>query len=183
MHWLRRYPGIGVQIRGIRLSKARHLLEEGAQWLSVVLVGVAAALLAAMMFLTGTDVILRYLFNRPLVGPYELTESMMLLIVFLGLANTQLKKGHVSVDLVVPHFSPRVQAIANSVTTLISLGVLSLISWQIILLAKVDWERGLISSTLGFPVAPVLFLVAFAAIVFCLILLTDLINNISAGMK
>ena len=38
---------------------------------------VAAGILALMMFLTALDVLLRYIFNRPISGALEITEFMI----------------------------------------------------------------------------------------------------------
>ena len=48
--------------------------------------GVAAsAILLAMMGLTFVDVIARYVFNRPLAGAFEVTELLLLVLIFAGL--------------------------------------------------------------------------------------------------
>ena len=46
----------------------------------------ASGVLAAMMFLTVSDVFLRYFLRRPILGATELTENMMVCLAFLGLA-------------------------------------------------------------------------------------------------
>ena len=43
-------------------------LERGIQGLSRAINGIGVGFLALMMFLTGTDVTLRYIFNRPIAG-------------------------------------------------------------------------------------------------------------------
>ena len=51
-----------------------------------VLLGVAAAaILLAMMGLTFVDVVARYVFNRPLAGAFEVTELLLLVLIFAGL--------------------------------------------------------------------------------------------------
>jgi len=50
------------------------------------LLGVAASMiLLAMMLLTTVDVVARYLFNRPLRGAFEITELMLVVLIFAGL--------------------------------------------------------------------------------------------------
>ena len=45
----------------------------------------ASAILFCMMTLTFVDVVLRYVFNRPLRGGFEVTELMLLVLIFAGL--------------------------------------------------------------------------------------------------
>ncbi len=48
--------------------------------------GVAAsAILMAMMCLTFVDVVARYVFNRPVRGGFEVTELLLLVLIFAGL--------------------------------------------------------------------------------------------------
>lgn len=57
--------------------------------------------LALMMIAVTVDAGGRYFFNSPLSGVYEVTELyFMITIVFLGLAQTQRRRGHVRVDFV-----------------------------------------------------------------------------------
>ncbi|UCG64349.1 MAG: TRAP transporter small permease, partial [Deltaproteobacteria bacterium] len=73
--------------------------------------GIAMGTVAAMMFLTATDVILRYIFNRPISGAYEVIEYMMAILIPFGLAYCALQGGHVSVDLLVSRFPKKIQSI------------------------------------------------------------------------
>jgi TRAP-type C4-dicarboxylate transport system permease small subunit len=60
------------------------------KWLwrcELLLVYAAILATAGMMFLTTADALGRYLFNRPIVGAYEITEKyLMVAAIFLGLS-------------------------------------------------------------------------------------------------
>lgn len=61
--------------------------------------GVAAAtVLFAMMMLTSVDVLLRYVFNAPLRGAFEVTELLMAVLIFCGLPLVSRRDEHVTVD-------------------------------------------------------------------------------------
>jgi TRAP-type transport system small permease protein len=50
------------------------------------ILGVAASgILFAMMLLTFADVVGRYVFNRPVPGAFEVTELLLLVLIFAGL--------------------------------------------------------------------------------------------------
>lgn len=165
------------------LSKAAHSLYRVVYLISRSINSVAAGILIAMMFLTAADVLLRYIFNRPLTGALELTEFMMVSIVAFSAAYCVYLKGHVRVELVISRFSTRVQAVMNSITYLLSLGLFSLITWQGFLYIKAILNDKLTSAVLLVPIFPFVAILAFGFIVFVLMLLVDCIKFISQAVK
>ena len=68
--------------------------------------GVAAsAILLGLMMLTVVDVIARYAFNRPLRGAFEVTELLLLVLIFAGLPLVSLAGEHAVMDFVDPVLS------------------------------------------------------------------------------
>ncbi|OAN75665.1 hypothetical protein A8B82_01670 [Sulfitobacter sp. EhC04] len=59
----------------------------------------AAASLFAMMLLTFVDVTMRSFANAPVAGAAELTEILLIMIVFIALPITSMQDRHVTVDL------------------------------------------------------------------------------------
>ena len=65
------------------------------------LLGVAASVvLLLMMALTVVDVVARYAFNRPLRGAFEVTELMLLVLIFAGLPLVSFTDEHAVMDFV-----------------------------------------------------------------------------------
>ncbi len=65
------------------------------------LLGVAAsAILMAMMLLTFVDVVARYVFRRPVRGAFEVTELMLLVLIFAGLPLVSFTDEHAVMDFV-----------------------------------------------------------------------------------
>lgn len=62
-----------------------------------------------MMFLIVANATSRKLFNHPLEGTHEMTESSMVLVVFLALAYTQMKGGHIRIALLTRYLPIRRQ--------------------------------------------------------------------------
>src|SRR5688572_6536462 len=60
----------------------------------------ASAILFAMMALTFVDVVARYVFNRPIRGAFELTELLLLVLIFAGLPLVSHADEHVTMDFV-----------------------------------------------------------------------------------
>jgi C4-dicarboxylate transporter DctM subunit len=139
--------------------------------------------LALMMLLTTADVIGRYIFNTPLTGAFELTEFMMAVVIAFGLSYTQVKKGHVNVDVVTEKLSKRVQAVINSITCLMFLCLFVLISWRLILYAERLRLANQTSASLYIPVFPFIDLVALGGIILCLVLVADLLGYLAEATK
>ena len=76
----------------------------------------------AMMCLTSADAVSRYLFNRPIVGAYEITEKyLMVAAVFLGLSYAYRGGGFIRVTFLVDRLPPGAKAFADYLAHGISL--------------------------------------------------------------
>lgn len=154
-------------------------LNKIARKASEVLHSVGLGVLAVMMFLTAFDVILRYVFNKPIMGSFELTEYMMAIVVAFSLAYCYVVKGHVTVDLVVGRFSQRIQAIIDSVTGFIGFGMFCLITWQSGLQTIIQRGSGLTSAVLLIPAFPFVAVVALGSAVLALAVLASFFESLS----
>ena len=67
--------------------------------LSDILAVCAATCVLLMMLLTSIDIAMRCLTGGSLAGAHEINESLMVAVVYLGLAYTQKKREHVSLSL------------------------------------------------------------------------------------
>ena len=62
----------------------------------------ALAMLALIVMgsVTVFDVALKYLFNRPITGAYDLVESLLPVVIFHGLPATLLRRQNIAIDLI-----------------------------------------------------------------------------------
>jgi len=135
-------------------------------------------ILLVMMFLTIVDVIGRKFFSAPITGSYELTEFLLALLVFCSIGYTQIQKGHIATDALVSRFSPRTQALIESTVYLISLGITSVMTWQLVAQAKRLWLGKNVTGVLHLPIHPFVIAAAFGSLLFCLALLVDFFNSL-----
>lgn len=143
----------------------------------VVFVKYAALwILAMMMFLTFTDVLLRYIFNSPVPGSAELIEFMMGIVVTFSVAYTAHKKSHISVDLVLVYLKERTRKLIGCVTSFLTLILFVLICWQTFVLITEDYHSKIISAVLYIPVYPFITAVAVGFLTLCLVLLTEFLS-------
>jgi TRAP-type C4-dicarboxylate transport system permease small subunit len=165
------------------LYKATGALNRVVALISRYINSVAAGILIAMMFLTAADVLLRYLFNRPISGSFEITEYMMAIIVSFGLAHCAIQKGHVRVDLVLSRFTPKGQAVISSFMYLLSFVFFVLVTWQSLLYIGKIFKSHLTSAVLLIPNFPFVALLAIGIAVFSLVLLVDFLDYLSQVVK
>jgi len=161
------------------LNKVVHFIGITAGVTAKVANGIAAVFLFMLMLLTCADVALRYLFNKPILGSFELTEFMMAIIIGLALAYCALMKGHVRVDLVVSSLPARGQTIMNSIANFAFLGLFVLITWRIIPRALQMMEAGQLTAILRIPVFPFVLVVAVGTLVLCIVLLKNFFEDLS----
>ncbi len=152
-------------------------LEKGIINTSNVLNVIGMVLLFVLMMQGATDVIGRYLFNKPIIGTMERGQVFLALMVFLGWGYTQIAKAHVNVELFFHRFPPRVQAITKFVTTFLVLVFFILIGWQAIMSAKLYHEGGRLIYVIHWPLAPFQFVVTLGALVLCLVLIMEMVRS------
>jgi TRAP-type C4-dicarboxylate transport system permease small subunit len=76
----------------------------------------ASVFILIMMLLTTVDVVLRYIFNSPLLWAYEVTEYLLVATLYLALAFTEAEGQHVNVQIVYSRLSPTGQNITYIIT-------------------------------------------------------------------
>jgi TRAP-type C4-dicarboxylate transport system permease small subunit len=91
----------------------------------------ASAILFAMMCLTFVDVVARYAFNRPIRGAFELTELLLLVLIFAGLPLVSHADEHVTMDFA-DHWlaAPARARLRRAVDLLVAL-LMAFMAWQV----------------------------------------------------
>lgn len=123
------------------------LLERTLGWL-------AAVVLFSMMVLTFVDVIGRKFFDASIAGSLEITELLMLLLIFAGLPLASLKGEHVIFDLL-DRFVPRgLTRLQHSLSHLLSASLLAGAAWLTFSRAARTLEQGDQTAQLAIGIAP-----------------------------
>lgn len=117
---------------------------------------VSGATMLAMMFLTALDVLGRYVFKHPISGTADLTEVMMVVIVFLALSDTASSGGHISVEVVTSHLSRRKQLLMKAVTLFFSSLISAVLAWRLGANALYTLNNPEFTDVLALPIAPFL---------------------------
>jgi TRAP-type C4-dicarboxylate transport system permease small subunit len=91
----------------------------------------ASAILMGMMCLTFVDVVARYVFNRPIRGGFEVTELMLLVLIFAGLPLVSHADEHVTMDFVDRMLSSRARLWLNRAVHLLVAALMFFMAWQV----------------------------------------------------
>ncbi len=156
--------------------------ERFVTWLSRLLDKIAGWSLVGMMLLTVADVILR-LFRRPILGTYEIVGLLGAIVIAFAMPHTTLQRGHVSVGIVVSKLSLSAQSLISLITRILSIILFALIAWECLQYGIDLKAAGEVSMTLCLPFYPVLYGIALAAIVVCLVVVNGILKSMAKGVR
>jgi TRAP-type C4-dicarboxylate transport system permease small subunit len=132
------------------------------------------------MMITVIDVFLRFFFNSPITGTTEISQLMMIIIVFPALGWAAVDRTHIRVDLLIRLFPDKPKAVLNSITLLIALGVYSIIAWRSFLESAVVNRQ---TSLINLPFAPFYWIMSVSLAIFCLAILALIIEEVGKAVK
>ena len=154
-----------------------ELLNKLNKTLNNVLMWLAGCLLAFMIILTCANIFCRLVW-LPIRGTFELMGYFGAVITAFALGYTQIKKGHIAVDIVVLGFSPRVRSILNAINCAICLAFFVVVGWQIWRYATNLWRTGEVTETLRIVYYPFTYAVAVGCFALAFVFLVELLNSL-----
>ena len=131
-----------------------------ARTLDRVLVTTAAVSLFALMAFTFADVVLRYVFARPVRGGLEVVELLMVAMIFSGLPLVSRRDEQVTIDTVETHFPDAIRAGLRRVMHMVAAAGLAGAAWLMVRKAATLAEFGDRTQLLGVPIAPFVYFMA-----------------------
>jgi len=136
-----------------------------------VVLGIASsAILFCMMMLTFVDVIARYVLNRPIRGAFEITELMLLVLIFAGLPLVSHADEHVTMDFIDRWLLARARLRLQRLVHLVCAGVMAFMAWQVWIKAATISRYGDATDVLRIVYGPFVYFMA------AMIALTGLIH-------
>jgi tripartite ATP-independent transporter DctM subunit len=112
---------------------------------------VAAVLVCIMPIPVFVDVVMRTVFEFSLTGIVEIEEYFLLLVIYYSLAYTHITAGHIRIDLITERIPSSLQPVMNSVTSLLSVVLFVLMTWQLAAIGVDELKLGRLSSSLRLP--------------------------------
>jgi TRAP-type transport system small permease protein len=159
-------------------NSALARVESIIHWLSAKINLVALIGVVVLMILVFADVMLRYFFNSPITGSYDVAPLILLVIVAAGLAQNQVIKANIAIDFLVTKLNRRSRSVVACIGYLLSIGLFVLISWRSFIYATVLLQKSEVTHTIRLPLGPFAYVIAVCSALFCLVLLIDLVKSI-----
>jgi TRAP-type C4-dicarboxylate transport system permease small subunit len=128
------------------------------------------------MVLSSADIFMRYLFNSPITGTYDVVSLMGAVLASFAMPYTMLQKGHVAVEVLIQSLSRTKQLIIETFTHFLGITLFLVLVWQAILLSRDMKEAGEVTPTLLVPFYPVVYCMAICFFLLSLAILVNLLN-------
>lgn len=141
----------------------------------------AMGVLLLMMLLTVADVFLRATLNKPIIGTTEITEQMMVAVVFLGFGWCTLQGRHIRVDLFVSRYRPGTQRVVDLMIHFVGLVLVAVICWRTFVTTLTVQQLGITCAYIGVPKYPFYALAAFGWAVLFVAMASLFVKNIKEG--
>ena len=120
----------------------------------------ASAILFALMLLTFVDVVGRYLFNRPMRGGFEVTELLLLVLIFAGLPLVSRADEHVTMDFIDRLLGARAQQLFVRAVHGLCAAIMLLLTWLMWLKADRIWAYRDATDVLRIAYGPFVYFMA-----------------------
>lgn len=134
------------------------------------------------MLLAMGNIIIRA-FYRPFGATYEVISFLSTIVFAFALGASQIKKVHVTVDLLIDKLPQQVRKTLEILVCLLSVALFSTITWQMLLYAGRLHQRSHVSDALMVPISPLVYSLAFGFAFISFVLIVDLFKLLRSDDK
>jgi len=135
----------------------------------------------SVMLLIIVNILMRKLFNMPIIGTVELTGLLTATGIGFALANCELNNGNVAMSIITDKFNAKTQRIIEIFIHLLSLSFWIMVTWRIFLFGSSSFTSGWVSSTASLPVFPFIFILFFNVLCLCFVVALKLLCSFRNG--
>jgi TRAP-type C4-dicarboxylate transport system permease small subunit len=133
--------------------------------------------LVTMIVLTCSNIFFRLVWI-PVKGTFELMGFFGALVTAFALSYTQMRRGHIAVDVLINTFTKKTRKVVDIVNHTICCLFFCIAAWQIAIKAGTLLNTGEVTETLRIIYYPFTYGVAFGCAALTLILFQDLVKTI-----
>jgi TRAP-type C4-dicarboxylate transport system permease small subunit len=160
-----------VSTSGGLMSGFLKIVEKLSKWMSFI----SGCALTVIMLVTVADVFLR-LFNRPIVGTYEIVGFGGAIVIGFAVPITSWIRAHIFVDFAINSFSKKIQNIFNISTRITGIILFILIGWQLFVYGFGLYQSGEVSTTRQMPFYPIAYGLGVCCFIQCMVLISDIVK-------
>jgi TRAP-type C4-dicarboxylate transport system permease small subunit len=141
----------------------------------------AALVVISMVGILCYEVFMRYIVHKPPAWAWEIAESMLCLIAFLGAAWLLREDGHVSVDIVHSQLKPRLKTLIDIVTSALGMAICLIIGWAGAGITIDHFQSGItLPGYLDLPKAPLLLFIPLGCFMLSIQFLRKAFNHLKS---
>jgi TRAP-type C4-dicarboxylate transport system permease small subunit len=148
------------------------LLARISDILNKILLGIAGVLLLGTVFLTCANIFLRMVWV-PIDGTFELVGFFGAVLTAFALGYTQLRQGHIAIDILTMQYPDRLQTVVSGTNGLLCGLFFSFCGWRVAVWAATISREGEVTETLRIIFHPFIYCVAFGCFVLAFVLFID----------
>ena len=126
--------------------------------INLVLAFICGALVFLYMFLVGTNITGRYLFNKPIDGTLEIGQLVLASVIFFSLAYTQQEDAHIRVTAVLKTLPQRWQDRFETAILAIGFLIMILMAWRALPFAMESFRMREVHMSVDVPIWPTKFI-------------------------
>jgi TRAP-type C4-dicarboxylate transport system permease small subunit len=146
------------------IVKTVDVIAQVLNWVSLVC-------FAGIMFFIVVDVLLRFIFNSPILGSFEIVERLMFCGVFCSFAFAQTTGTHIHITMIVSKVPKKIGLLIFGLGNLLSTAICIVLCHAVIQQAMLEVEKHYTTAILKIPTAPFYYVVIAAVIAFAIALL------------
>ena len=146
-------------------------LSDWGEWIGVV--GISL-----MVLLTCVDVVGAKLFLLPVPGCIEIVSLLQVATIVFAVAATQREGGHISVEMFVNTFPPKIRSLVKALISLLGLVLFVLLIYEGIGLGNEYLDAGEVTATAQVPFYPFAYAFSIALIPIAIMMLVDFVDAI-----
>ena len=150
-------------------------IEKISELLNKLLTFLGGVFLVGMIVLTCANILSRLLWV-PIIGTFEMMGFFGAIVTAFALGYTQVKRGHIAVDVLVNTFSDKVKKTLSIINNAICCLFFLIAAWQISIKANTLMHTGEVTETLQVIYYPFTYAVAFGCLVLSVTLMTEIIR-------
>ena len=152
-------------------------------WAERTLYGIVALNVFMMMVIIFVDVFLRYLFNAPIPGSYEIVRFMMAIMIFSAMPLVTVNQGHIVIGLFDGFFQGNRGRIRDVAVGLVSCAALCVVCYLMFVQGGQLARFNKITGYLELPLSPLAYGMAALAVVAVLAQLRVVVYHLTRPVK
>ncbi len=155
------------------MTKALLKCHNGLNWFALKVSTLGEILIIATGLLICVDVIMRFAFNMPITGSYDICCLTLSMITFLGWNSVQAEHKHINVSILSDKMPPKLRCIVLGTMTLFTTIACGMMCFGTTAQAIKLTQQKFWSATLEIPYYPFYFFGGACFLIFTLMLCTD----------